>query len=163
MSEEKKSVVQHMNEHAEKLSLFKINTDDSLIEKAKSLPVRELETIDSLTLSKYVIALSQYLVFLTSQVNKSRVMYKIHSRKFEMLLYKAIKDVTGKTLTEKKAKAMEGNEALQHQEEQMHIFDLEVEVVKDIEKNITLLVNAIKRELTRREAEIGATRTSRRM
>jgi hypothetical protein len=163
MNEEKKSIAQHMNEHAEKLSLFKINTDDSLVEKAKSLPVRELETIDSLTLSKYVIALSQYLVFLTSQVNKSRVMYKIHSRKFEMLLYKAIKDVTGKTLTEKKAKALEGNKELQYQEEQMHIFDLEVEVVRDIEKNITLLVNAIKRELTRREAEIGATRTARRM
>jgi hypothetical protein len=45
----------------------------------------------------------------------------------------------------------------------MHLFDLEVEVVKDIEKNITLLVNAIKRELTRREAEIGATRVSRRL
>jgi len=162
MSEEKKSVVQHMNEHAEKLSLFKIEPDDSLIEQAKNLPVRELESIDSLTLSKYVIVLSQYLVFLTSQVNRSKVMYKIHSRKFEMLLHQATKDVPGKTLTERRANAMEGNTTLQHHEEKMHIFDLEIEAAKDVEKNITLLVNAIKRELTRREVELGAVRAERR-
>ena len=162
MSEEKKSVVQHMNEHAEKLLLFKMESDNELIEEAKSLSVRDLESIPSLTLSKYVIVLSQYLVFLTSQVNRSRVMYKIHSRKFEMALYKAIKNISGKTLTEKKAKALEEDTVLQHHEEQMHLYDLEIEAAKDVEKNITLLVNSIKRELTRREAELGAARVERR-
>lgn len=162
MSGEKKSVVQHMNEHAEKLLLFKMESDNELIQEAKSLSVRDLESIPSLTLSKYVIVLSQYLVFLTSQVNRSRVMYKINNRKFEMALYKAIQNVPGKTLTEKKAKALEDDTTLQHYEEQTHLYDLEIEAAKDVEKNITLLVNAIKRELTRREAELGATRVGRR-
>ena len=89
-------------------------------------------------------------------------MYKIHNRKFEMALYRAIKDIPGKTLTEKKAKALEEDTVLQHHEEQMHIYDLEIEAARDVEKNITLLVNSIKRELTRREAELGATRVGRR-
>lgn len=159
---EKKSVAQHMNEHAKNLGLFDVNTDQGLVAQAKNLAVKDLESIDSITLSKYVIVLSQYLVFLTSQTNKSRVMYKIHSRKFEMLLYKIIKDMPGKTLTEKRANALEDNTDLQYHEEQMHIYELEVESVRDVEKNITLLVNAIKRELTRRDTERDAIRAEKR-
>ena len=161
MSEEKKSVVEHMNDYAEQLLLFKMDPDKSLIQEAKSLPAKELEAIDSLTLSKYIVVLSQYLVFLTSQMNRSKVSYKIHSRKFEMLLNKVIKDIPGKTLTEKKAKALEEDKVLQFHEEKMHLYDLEVEAVKDMDKNITFLVNAIKRELTRRETEIGIIRSER--
>jgi len=156
-------VQKHLNKRSEELLLFKAKPNLSMVEEVMTLDVVDLETIADDILSKYVIVLSQYLIFFNSQTNKSKVMYKIFSRDFDRAIAKAIADVPGKTVAERKAKAVEDSEDLLKLEHTVHHYENEVDLGKDHDNQVTTLINALKRELTRRESENIIIRKERRM
>jgi hypothetical protein len=158
-----KKIRNHLNDRSDHLLLFKAKPNVSLVEEILALNVSDLETIPNETLSKYVIVLSQYLIFFNSQMNKSRVMYKIYQKDFEQAVHTAIRDIKGKTVGERRTKALEESVALQELEQQVDYYEREVELGKSHDNQVETLINALKRELTRRENENQYIRKERRM
>lgn len=157
-----KKVRDHLNEKADELLLFKTKPNLSIVEEALSMNVGDLETIRDDVLSKYIIVLSQYLIFFNSQMNKSKVMYMVHSKNFDKVLNSAIIDIKGKSVGERKAKAVEDSSELLDLEDRVSHYEREVNLGKDHDTQVTTLINALKRELTRREHENQLIRKERR-
>ena len=153
----------HLNKKSDELLLFKAKPNVSLVDEVFALNVSDLETIADEVLSKYIIVLSQYLIFFNSQMNKSRVMYKIYQKDLDRAVNVAIRDVTGKSVGERKAQVLEENAELQSLESQMSFYEHEVEIGKNHDIQVETLINALKRELTRRENENLIIRKERRM
>ena len=158
-----KRIREHLNTKSDELLLFKAKPNLSLVEEALSLDVSDLETIGDDVLSKYVIVLSQYLIFFNSQMNKSRVLYKVHAKDFDRAVNSAIVDIKGKSVGERKAKALEENADLDALDSTVSKYEREVDLGKDHDTQINTLINALKRELTRRENENLWIRKERRM
>lgn len=158
-----KDIKDHLNEKSDHLLLFKAKPNVSLVEEILALNVSDLETIANEDLSKYIIVLSQYLIFFNSQMNKSRVLYKIHQKDFEQAVHTAIRDIKGKTVGERRTKALEENVELQELERKVDYYDREVELGRSHDTQVETLINALKRELTRRENENQFIRKERRM
>jgi hypothetical protein len=158
-----KKIRDHLNDKSDHLLLFKAKPNISLVEEVLTLNVSDLETIANEDLSKYIIVLSQYLIFFNSQMNKSRVLYKIYQKDFEQSVHTAIRDIKGKTVGERRTKALEGSIALQELEQQVDYYEREVELGKSHDSQVETLINALKRELTRRENENLYIRKERRM
>jgi hypothetical protein len=152
----------HLNTKAEELLLFKAKPSLSMVEEIMVLDVNDLETITDDVLSKYVIVLSQYLIFFNSQMNRSRVMHKIYSRDFGRALSAALIGVQGKTVAERTAKVVSENTKLAQLEGKVHHYENEVDLGKNHDDQVTTLINALKRELTRRENENQIIRRERR-
>lgn len=157
-----KQIRDHLNEKADELLLFKTKPNLSIVEEALSLDVGDLETITDDTLSKYVIVLSQYLIFFNSLMNKSKVMYMVYSKDFDKVMNITIADIKGKSVGERKAKAIESDPKLDALDIEVSKYEREVNLGKEHDTQVTTLINALKRELTRREHENQLIRKERR-
>jgi len=141
------------------------NPDRDFIKQAFSLDVRRLESVPSADLSKYIIGLSQYLIYFRSQYNKVLVQIKQKQRFIEATVYQMLtKELLNEHKTKKDATEfiISSSPTLAQIREDLDILKDEELLMNGIDKTITELIVSLKREMTRREHEMDETRTSRR-
>jgi hypothetical protein len=114
-----------------------------------------MDTIASATLSKYTVMLGQYLITLQIRFNTARVIggqkKKVLERKIQELIQSGVTE--GKTLKEREANAIALDPELQALELDYDEAAAERDLLDGIDKPIIELMNALKSENRRREAE----------
>jgi hypothetical protein len=142
----------------EELFVFKgITPNKSYISTIFNFDVSRLEYLTGLDISKYVIALSQYLIYFKFQYNST----KMHLNDRQRLLDASIMQLlTPSYLKQYKTKA-EAKFHLVHNTETLMQIQLELDTLQDelfllqgMDKTISELIASFKRELTRRENEL---------
>lgn len=125
-----------------------------------------LESKDTLTISKYSIALAQYLVFFRSEFNKSKAMLVKKKRLLEASLIIATgnKDIQKKFKTKKEAVEylLSTVPELTKLDEETTVLQEELNHLDGIDKATSEYIATFKRELTRREKELLTIRSERR-
>ena len=152
---------QYLNERSEALMVFKMPRNIPLMEEIFAFDPRNLEATPSAKISQYAIGLSQFLIFFTSQINKSKVLLIQKNRALEVKVSQS--DIKAKTLQEKRRLVIESDPALQKIESEIEMYECEIKMTDNIEKYYIELINAFKRELSRREWEMKFSRDERRM
>jgi hypothetical protein len=142
-----------------------VKPNGELIDEIFNYDVRELEQTNDVTLSKYAIALSQYLIYFKSQCNKTKVDI---GRKKRVLDSGINQLITKEVLKQYKSKSDASNYLISNTKD-LDILNSEIEALKDelmlldgIDKTMTELIATFKRELTRRENELYSIRKERR-
>ncbi len=126
----------------------------SKIEEVFNFNAREMEVIDSKTLSQYTIMLAQYLITLQSRFNTARVIASQKKKVLDRKVYLILKDEISKgTLKEREANVISANDDLQELALAYDEAAAERDLIEGIDKPIVELINALKSELRRREAE----------
>lgn len=141
------------------------NPDTNLIDEIFRYDVRQLESTDSKRLSMYVIALSQYLIYLKSQVNSTKAEVVRNKRNLDNGVNQLItKDVIKEYKTKSDAynHIVQNNESLGELNEKIESLKDELILVEGVDRTVSELIAALKRELTRRENELYSTRMERR-
>ncbi len=143
-----------------------IKPDKSFIEEIFHFDVRKLDVTDGIKISKYCIALAQYLIFLRHQTNQTKIELTRKKRLLEgtldlLLTKELIKDYGNKTnaVTHIKSSSKE----LIGLQVAMEPLKDELLLLEGIDKTISELIATFKRELTRRENELYATRQERKI
>lgn len=149
------------------LSFKQVRIDRGLLNEIWKFDPRTLDTVPGHTLSTYAVALSQYLIYFTYQKNKSRAdIHKIskYIERTVSLILTGDKELLKKYKTKTAATdyIVCNNEELTEKQTKLENLQLEMIQVDGIEKSISELIATIKRELTRRENELYATRQERR-
>ena len=137
---------------------------DELIEEIFNYDVRTLETTNDITLSKYAIALAQYLVYFKSQTNRT----KVDSGRKKRVLDSGVNQlITKEVLREYKTKADASGYIISNTKE-LNTLNDEISNLKDelilidgIDRTVSELIATFKRELTRRENELYTARRER--
>ena len=149
------------------LSFEKIRVNQDLIDEVWSLDPRNLEHIDGIKLSSYAMVLAQYLIYFTSQRNKSKAesvkLTRYIDRRVSLLLSQN-KDF----MKEYKTKAaatdylITTQEDLMESQSRLEAIQQELMHIEGVDKQISELIATLKRELTRRENELYTVRQERR-
>lgn len=147
------------------LKAFKtIELDRDFIDSIFAYDVRTLEATDSIQLSQYIIALSQYLIYFKSKLNENKVEIRRKQRFVDNTVNQLI---TKEVLKEYKTKR-DATGYLVENTEQLYLAQKDIDKYKDeemllegVDKTISELIASFKRELTRRENEQWQTRKER--
>lgn len=139
--------------------LKNINIDKNYINSIFNYNVKNLDSTNSLTLSKYAIALSQYLVYLKFSFNslkseaysKKRFIDKSVALNMTVELIKRYK-----TKSDAREYLISTNKELDDVDAKIGELEHEIFMLDGIEKSIYELIACFKRELTRREKEIDS-------
>jgi hypothetical protein len=147
------------------LSFTSVKPSDDLISEIWSFDVKNLESVNDSKLSKYVIALSQWLIYYKSQVNETRAQINQLNSDLEFLMATWM---TKEILKEYKTQTAAREYLIRGNPESAIMFDktqaLKLDMIKvdGIDKAVTELISAFKRELTRRDNELYTIRKERR-
>ncbi len=142
-----------------------IAPDEDYIKMILKQDYRKLDTYDSVDLSAYNIALSQYNIYRQYSYN---VLYSKKSqleRNFEIV---ANTLVTNELLKEYKSRKnailhlMTVSKDLNMLDEQILMIKDKIRLIEGMDKTISEMIAAFKRELTRRDNELYSTRQERR-
>lgn len=145
-------------------SFRNIQINSGLMDEIWQFDPHSLGSLDDLTVSKYSIALAQYLVFFTFQRNQTKAILMDKKRFIETSIVISMdKEVLKKYKT--KASATEfiisTNAELSLLNDEVNNLSDELVRLEGIDKSISELIATFKRELTRREKELFATRQER--
>lgn len=151
----------YLNKKSEELMVYKVPKNESLMKEVFAYDPRTLESTSSEDISKYAIGLAQFLIYFTSQINKSKVLL-MQKRKF-IEVYIEQSDVKGRTKAEKRRKTIESNKELKSIERDIEALEQEIVMTENLERYYIELINTFKRELTRREHELKFARDERRL
>ena len=146
------------------LSYLQMKPNKNLLDEIFTFDANKLEQTDGVTLSKYGVALSQFLVYYKSQVNQAKVdIFKkqrvldagvTYSLTKDLLkIYKTKADATNAIVTE--------STELSKVREEIDYIKEELMLLEGIDKTISEYIAMLKRELTRREYELHETRYGR--
>ena len=146
------------------LSFTKVKPQDDLISEIWSFNVNSLHSLADPVLSQYVIALSQWLIYYRSQVNESKARINQLQSDIEFLVATWM---TKEILKEHKTQTAAREYLIRNNTESVVMFDslqkLKLELIKvdGIDKAVSELIAAFKREMTRRENELYTIRKER--
>jgi hypothetical protein len=143
----------------------KIKPSTDLVEEVFSYNFKELDQLSGANISKYCAALAQYLVYLRYQRNKTKMdILKLKQRLDRSVFLMMDKDTLKRFKTKSDAREyiISGSEALTQIRSDVDKLDYELILSKGMDKNILELINALKRELTRRSEEFAAVKINRR-
>ena len=147
------------------LSFKKVQPSDSLINEIWSFNVKNLHGITDPTLSQYVIALSQWLIYYKSQINDTKAQINQLQSDIEFLVAtwmtkEILKEY--KTQTAARDYLIRNNPESAAMAEKLRKLKSDLIQVEGIDKAVSELIAAFKRELTRRENELYTIRKERR-
>ncbi len=138
--------------------------DKEFIEEIFHYDVKKLDSTDGILISKYCIALAQYLIFLRHQTNQTKILVMQKKRlidgTLDLLLTKDLIKEHG-TKTNALTRLKSSSKELISLQTAMEPLQDELLLLEGIDKTISELIAAFKRELTRRENELYATRQER--
>jgi len=155
------SIDQQINKRAEELMVYKMPKNVPLMDEIFAFDPRNLEATQSAKLSQYTIGLSQFLIFFSSQINKTKVSLMQKNRVIDTYINQS--DIKGSTKADKRRKVIDAHEELKAIEKGVDMLEAEIKMTDGLEKYYTELINAFKRELTRREVEMKFSRDERRL
>jgi hypothetical protein len=151
-----------LQKKADEMMIFKMPKNESLMDEIFKFDPRQLESTSSAKLSEYAIGIMQFVVFLTSQTNKSRVLLMQKERLLELYVNRST-DIKGGTKAERLNRIIIANPELKETENEIIMIGAELKLTENYDKYLVELANNIKRELTRREAEMKFVRDERRL
>ena len=134
-----------------------IKPNKSFINDIFSFDVNKLDSISNLEVSKFVIALSQYLIYFKYELNKTRMYLRKEQHLLEASLTQMMTpEILKKYKTKKDARfnLVYNNAVLNSIQLKIDSFNDEVILLEGIDKTISELIAAYKRDLTRRENEL---------
>jgi len=147
------------------LSFTKVQPRQDLIDEIWAFDVVNLHALADPTLSQYVIALSQWLVYLKSQVNETKA--QINQLKSDLNVIvstcmneKILKEY--KTQTAAREYIIRGNASSSLMDDKLRKLQAELIRVDGIDRSVSELIAAFKREMTRRDNELYTIRKERR-
>lgn len=142
----------------------KSHPNQSFIDNIFSYDVRDLESTDDVEISKFVIGLSQYLIYFKNKTNEAKQHLSQKQRLLEASIAQLISDeIVKKYKTKKDARTflIYNTQALNEIQNDIDLLHDEGYILEGIDKTISELIAAFKRELTRRENELYQKRNSR--
>ncbi len=155
------SITDKLNERAEELMVYKMPKNIPLMDEIFVFDTRNLEATPSAKLSQFAIGIAQFLIFFSSQRNKTKVQLMQKNRVIDVYVNKS--ELKGRTKVEKRQKVIEAHDELQAIEKGIEVLEYEIQMTEGQEKYYTELINSFKRELTRREFEMKFSRDERRL
>jgi len=147
------------------LSFNKVQPSNDLINEILTFNVKNLHSLADPTLSQYVIALSQWLVYYKYQVNETKAQISQLKSDVEFLVAtwmtkEVLKEY--KTQTAARDYLIRSNAESATMNDKLQQLKHELIKVDGIDKAVTELISAFKRELTRRDNELYTIRKERR-
>jgi hypothetical protein len=148
----------------ELLSFNKVKPQDDLINEIWTFNVSNLHSMADPLVSQYVIALAQWLVYYRSQVNDTKAQINKLQSDVEFLVSTWM---TKELLKEYKTQTAARDYLIRNNPESAVIYEklqsLKYELIKveGIDRAVSELIAAFKRELTRRENELYTIRMER--
>jgi len=143
----------------------KVKPSKDLIEEVFAFDFKRLDQASGVDISKYCAALAQYLVYMQYQRNRVKIDMIKTKQYIERVVFQIMDDSTLKKFKTKTAATeaiITSNSELTKMREKLDALDTELVMSKGMDKSILELINALKRELTRRSEEMTAVRTGRR-
>lgn len=150
---------------SETLSYFEeIDPDRELVSKVLSIHPDKIEHLSDAEISKYCLVLAQYLVYYKYQYNKTkgehlRIKRLIDSTVFQLLTDDLIKQC--KTKADARQYLISANSKLYNLNDKLFELENEIMLAEGMDKSIQEMINVFKKEMTRREYEVGVTRYER--
>jgi hypothetical protein len=135
----------------------------SFIDTIFAYDTRTLEQTNDIDISRFVIALSQYLIYFKSKFNETKMFITQKQRLLEVSISQIITEEDlkkFKTKKEARAHIIYNNASLNKVQLDIDVLHDEVIVLEGIDKTVSELIAAFKRELTRRENELYQRRHS---
>lgn len=138
--------------------------DRSFIDSIFAFDVRQLESIKDTVVSQYVIALSQYLIYFKAGINETKKNLAIKKRNLsvsvaQLMTAEYVKQYKNKE--QAKTNLIFTNPDLNKLQLEVDALNDELSILDGIDKTISELIAAFKRELTRRENELYQQRHAR--
>lgn len=150
---------------SEALDYFEdINPDKELIAKVLSIDPNKIEYLSDADVSKYCLVLAQFLVYYKYQYNKVkgeqlRIKRLIDYTVFQLLTDDLIKKC--KTKADARQYLISSNSKLYDLNDKLFELENELVLTEGMDKSIQEMINVFKKEMTRREYEVGVTRYER--
>lgn len=155
------NINEYLNKRAEELMVFRMPRNETLMDEIFKFNPMDLEATPAAKISEYTIGLSQFLIYFSSQINKSRVKLIQKHRVIELAMIDA--KVKGGTKAERRQKVIDSDPKLQKIDLDIQELEAEIKMTEGLEKYYVELINSFKRELTRREHEQKFARDERRL
>ena len=150
-------IVNIINNVLDKTGIGKIQPSQSIVDRALSFDVKDLDTLDSRDLTKFIVGLAQYLIYMVLEINKLRIQKITLERELEIdvAVFVAKNKLTKATKAEKRALAIGSSPELTKKDEKLQEFVIEFKLLEGIDKYLEFYSNGLKKELKRREAEVN--------
>ena len=145
-----------INKTLDKIGIGKIQPSQSIVDEALSFNVINLDTIPDTALTKFIVGLSQHLIYIKLELNKFKIRKIILERKIEVgvaMFVAKSKTIKG-TKAEKRVLAMESSSELSEKDSALQELIVEVTLLDGIDKYLEFYINAMKYEISRREYEL---------
>lgn len=145
--------------------LKKINIDKDYIEDILNIDVSKLDSFDDRDISKYCVALAQFLVYFKFTYNGYRADLKNKERILENIITMSMTtDIIKKYKTKKDAVSflISTNAELSALNEEIDQLNTSIILLDGIDSRILEMVNTFKKELSRRENEYSFNRIKER-
>ena len=152
---------EYLNSRAEELMMYKMPRNASLMDEIFAFDPRNLEATSAADVSKYTIAIAQFLIFFSSQINATKVKLIQKNRVIDTYINQS--GIKGVTKAEKRYKVIADSPELKQIELDIEALESEVKMTDNLDKYYIELINAFKRELGRRDTERRFTRDERRL
>jgi len=149
----------YLKKRADDLMVFAMPKNETLMSEIFKFDPRELELVSSADISRYAIGLSQFLIYFTSQINLSKVKLMQKKRLIENQLNQST--IKAKTKAERIIKLVQDNKELEQVVSDIEALECEIKMTENLEKHYLELINALKRELGRREVEYKLSKSAR--
>lgn len=134
------------------------------IEEIFQFDIRTLEVTDGTEISKFCVALGQYLIYLKYQTNKTKVELARKKRILDGVISQRLTpDLIKKFSTKTNAVAdiMKNSKSIANLQSEMEPLQDELMLLDGLDRTISELIAVFKRELTRRENELYTIRQER--
>jgi len=136
-----------------------------LVERAFSYNFNKLDSLESVELSKFCAALAQYLVYMRYQRNKLKMKILKIKQEIERIVFHLLgQEILKKFKTKADAREylISNNASLSSMRKALDKLNYELIMTEGMDKTILELINALKRELTRRGEELSFSKMNRR-
>lgn len=145
-------------------SFSKIKINKNLLDEVWSFDPMTLDSLDNITVSRYAIALSQYLIYYRYEINKTKADLTKKKRLFDNSMSLSLDEAIIKKYKTKKAASdylVNTNTDLSILDDDINNLQDELTILDGIDKTISEYIATFKRELTRREQELFTIRAER--
>ena len=142
----------------------KVDPNIDFINEIFTFDVRKLDMLSGATISKYATALSQYLIYFKTEINKTRVSIHQKQRALDSGVDQVLtKDILKeyKTKTAAVEYIVSNSQFLTTIRTEIDLLKEELMRVEGVDRMISDLIATLKRELTRRDNELYIMRKER--
>jgi hypothetical protein len=146
------------------LSYEKIKPNQDLIDEIWTFDVKNLEAVSDTKISKYTIALGQWMIYYKAQTNIVRAEVNKKQSDLEFVIASVLTPEDVKkhgTKTAAVAYLMQADQTINKMQTDIDRLKADLTRTEGIDKAVSELIAAFKRELSRRESELYTLRKER--